>query len=274
VATSPSVWRLLLEPHPRPGALNMAIDETILRAVVAGQSPPTLRLYGWSPTTLTLGRGQPCADADVGALERDGVDLVRRMTGGTAVLNRDELTYTIAVADSDPRLAGTIAESYRAAGVALVSALARLGLMTAEIRPRDRGGAYGSSRGRTPVCFEIPSDYEVTVGGRKLVGSAQMRVRGGVLQHGSLPLRGDIGAISAYLTQRPDPERIRSFAITLQEALGRTVGWTEAAVALVAAFRDILALSLIESPLSRDERVQAERLLVTKYGDPGWTSRL
>ncbi len=91
MVTSPSVWRLLLEPRPRPGALNIAIDEAILRAVVAGQSPPTLRLYGWSPPALTLGRGQPCADADVGALERDGIDLVRRMTGGTAVLNQDEV---------------------------------------------------------------------------------------------------------------------------------------------------------------------------------------
>lgn len=252
----------------------MAIDEAILRSVVAGQSPPTLRLYGWSPPTLALGRGQPCADADVGALERDGIDLVRRMTGGTAVLNRDDLSYTIAVVDSDPRLAGTIAESYRAVGAALTCALARLGLTTAETRARERGGTHSSSRGRTPVCFEIPSDYEVTVGGRKLIGSAQMRVRGGVLQHGSLPLRGDIGAISAYLTQRPDPERIRSLAVTLQEALGRTVSWTEAAGALVAAFEDALALSLIESPLTLDERAEAERLLETKYGDPAWTSRL
>ncbi len=176
------------------------------------RAPPTLRLYGWSPPALTLGRGQPCADADVGALERDGIDLVRRMTGGTAVLNRDELTYTIAVADSDPRLAGTIAESYRAAGVALVSALARLGLMTAEIRPRDRGGAYSSSRGRTLSVSRFPRTTR-----SRSAGASSLAVRRCVYAVAFsstvlLPLRGDIGAISAYLTQRPDPERIRSLA--------------------------------------------------------------
>ncbi len=271
---SRTVWRLLLEPHPRPGALNMAIDEAILRAVAAGQSPPTLRLYGWSPPTLTLGRGQPSADADVAVLAKAGVDLVRRMTGGTAVLNRDELTYTVAVAENDLHLAGTIVESYRAVGAALVSALASLGLTTAEAKEHERGVGPPSSRDRAPVCFEIPSDYEVTVGGRKLIGSAQMRVRGGILQHGSLPLKGDIGAISAYLTQRPDPVRIRSLAITLQEALGRFAPWAEAAGALIAAFRETLDLSLVESSLSRDERAQAEALLTAKYGNPSWTGRL
>jgi len=268
----PATWRLLFEPHPKPGALNMAIDEGVLRAVVAGEVPPTLRLYGWSPPTLTLGRGQPYADADGAALERDGIALVRRMTGGTAVLNRDELTYSIATTDREPRFSGSVAESYRAISGALLRALRPLGLTRAEATAHAAAGRQG--RVRTPVCFEIPSDYEVTVDGRKLVGNSQMRVRGGILQHGSLPLTGDIGAISAYLTARPDPARIRAVALTLQDALGRAVTWIEVAEPLLAAFGDVLNLTLVESPLTQGERRQVERLLAEKYDNPAWNERL
>ena len=270
----PATWRLLLEPHHRPGALNMAIDEAVLRAVAAGKAPPTLRLYGWSPPALTLGRGQPYADADVVALQRDGIHLVRRMTGGTAVLNRYELTYAAVVTDDEPRFAGNVAESYQGMSAGLLSALVHLGLTSAEARGRNRDVDRRVPRVRTPVCFEIPSDYEITVDGRKLVGSSQMRVRGAILQHGSLPLVGDIGDISAYLTERPDPARIHSLTVTLRDALGRVVSWEEAAKAVVAAVSDVLDLTFVQSPLTRDERQHVETLLADKYGSPAWTTRL
>ncbi|MCU0521059.1 MAG: lipoate--protein ligase family protein [Anaerolineae bacterium] len=270
----PATWRLLLEPHPRPGALNMAIDEAVLRAVAAGNAPPTLRLYGWLPPALTLGRGQPYVDADVVALQRDGIDLVRRMTGGTAVLNRDELTYAAVVSDDEPRFSGIIAESYQGMSAVLLCALAHLGLTSAEAKGRDRSVKQRVSRPRTPVCFEIPSDYEITVGGRKLVGSSQMRVRGAILQHGSLPLVGDVGDISAYLSERPDPARTRSLAMTLRDALGLAVSWKEAAAAVIEAVSEVLDLTLVESPLTSDERRHMEALLVEKYGNPAWTTRL
>jgi lipoate-protein ligase A len=85
----PATWRLILEPHPKPGALNMATDEALLREVAARRSPPTLRLYAWAPPALTLGRGQPFADADVAALAADNITLLRRATGGTAVFHED-----------------------------------------------------------------------------------------------------------------------------------------------------------------------------------------
>jgi lipoate-protein ligase A len=276
----PATWRLLLEPHPRPGTLNMAIDEAVLRSVAAHRAPPTLRLYGWAPPALTLGRGQPYADADVDALRRGGVALLRRMTGGTAVLNRDELTYAVAATVKEPRFsAANIAESYRGISGALLVALERLGLAYAEASGRDdQGGAERGRRataaGRSPVCFEIPSDYEITVEGRKLVGSSQMRVRGGILQHGSLPLAGDIGDIGAFLTARPDPLRVRRHALTLHDALGRTVTWEEAAEAVMDGFREALNLTLLPGPLTPDERKAMERLIVEKYGNADWTARV
>ncbi len=279
-------WRLLVEPNPRPGALNMAIDEAVLRAVVAGQVPSTLRLYGWTPPALTLGRGQPYADADVVALRRDGVDLVRRMTGGTAVLNRHELTYAVCVSDRDFRLAGSIAESYHDISRALLLALESLGLAEARaesqvVRVTGQGApssltptTRSRSRERTPVCFAIPSDYEITVGSRKLVGSAQMRVRGGILQHGSLPLDGDLGAISTYLASRPAPDGVRSLALTLADALGRTASWEEVAEAMVAGFGAALNVTLVPGSLTPGELAQADGLVAEKYGNQAWTARV
>ena len=269
----PATWRLILEPHPRPGALNLAIDEAILRTVAEGKAPPTLRLYGWSPPVLTLGRGQPFADADSIVLRRDGVAVLRRMTGGTAVLNRHELTYAVVVRDDEPRLSGAISESYRGISEALLSALVQLGVNSAAAS-RGSTGAPRSRRERTPVCFEITSDHEITVGARKLVGSSQMRVRHGILQHGTLPLTGDIGDIGRYLTARPSPERIRSHAMSLHDALGRVVTWEAASDAVLEGFRSRLNLVLLPGPLTPLERERVEQLVIEKYGSEAWTRRL
>ena len=252
----------------------MAVDEAVLRAVAAREAPPTVRLYGWSPPTMTLGRGQPYTDADLAALRRHGVALVRRMTGGTAVLNRDELTYMIAVPAGEVRFSGTVAESYRGVSEALLHALHHLGVRRAQARGRREGRDRSRSASRSVVCFEIPSDYEITVGNRKLVGSSQMRVRDGVLQHGSLPLTGDIAAISRFLRARPDPARIRSRAVPLDAVVARPVTWEEAADAVVGAFKSVLNLALVESPLLPPERERMEALIAEKYGNEAWTQRL
>ncbi|MEJ5312485.1 MAG: biotin/lipoate A/B protein ligase family protein [Anaerolineae bacterium] len=266
----PATWRLMLEPYPKPGALNMATDEALLREVAARRSPPTLRLYAWSPPALTLGRGQPFADADVARLTADNVTLLRRATGGTAVFHEDELAYAVAVTHDEPRLTGGIAESYRGLSAALLYALAKVGLRNAE------ASAHAERRGgpRSPVCFELPSDYEITVGPRKLFGSAQMRINGGILQHGTLPLSGDIARISDYLTARPPADRIREHALTLHDALGRTVAWREIADALIEGFTATLNLTLIPAPLLPAERRLIDQLVAEKYTNPAWTEKI
>ncbi len=270
----PATWRLIREPYSKPGPLNMATDEAILRAVAARKAPPTFRLYGWSPPTMTLGRGQPFDDADLAALRRHGVSLVRRMTGGTAVLNRDELTYMVAVPAGEVRFSGTVAESYRGVSEALLQALRQLGVRGAKASGRRKGGSRSRLTPRSVVCFEIPSDYEITVGTRKLVGSSQMRVRGGILQHGSLPLTGDIADISRFLKARPDPARIRSRAVPLDAVVGHAMTWEEVADAVIAAFEHVLNITLVESPLLPPERERLDALIAEKYGNETWTRRL
>lgn len=263
-------WRLILEPQPQAGPQNMATDEAILRTVAARQSPPTLRLYAWHPPAMTLGRGQSLANADLAALRADGVTLLRRGTGGTAVFHADELTYSVAATADEPRFATGIVESYRGISTALIAALERIGLHHADASPH----AEHRSGPRSPVCFEVPSDYEITVDKRKLFGSAQMRIRGGILQHGTLPLTGDIARVSTYLTAHPDPARVRAHAITLHETLGRDVPWHEMAQALIEGFTTALNLNLAPGLLSTEEHALIDELVTEKYANNQWTEKI
>ena len=269
-----TTWRLLRSP-PADGATNMAVDEAILRAVATRQVPPTLRFYAWEPACLSLGRAQTAADVDLEALRAAGFDLVRRPTGGKAILHVDELTYSVVAPQDDPRVAGDIVESYRRLSAGLLRGLERLGvagLAADRQKPLPRFGVAGGGNG--PVCFEVPSDYEITAGGRKLVGSAQMRTRSVALQHGALPLYGDLTRICPLLTAYPDPARVRARATTVEEALGRSVTWDEAADALAAGYAEALNLHLEPGTLTGEERVRAEELRATKYAMDKWTHRV
>jgi lipoate-protein ligase A len=212
-------WRLIHTP-PAPGAWNMAVDEAILEASARRDVPPTLRLYAWQPACLSLGYAQPVADADRQALATLGWGLVRRPTGGRAILHTDELTYSVSGPQSEQRLAGGVLESYRILSQALLHALRLLGIPAQALEKQEEATAAqpsanpvpgGTDREPThdqnPVCFEVPSNYEITVQGKKLIGSAQARRKGSVLQHGSLPLYGDLARITWVLDFHTSAQR-------------------------------------------------------------------
>jgi len=262
------IWRLLITP-PAHGSWNMAVDEAILEAVGSGRSHPTLRLYAWEPACLSLGYAQPRDDVDMARLQARGWELVRRPTGGRAVLHTDELTYAVIAPLDEPRVAGSVLESYHRLAQALVRALSLLSLPVqvndAAVAPR-----HASTN---PVCFEVPSTYEITVDGKKLVGSAQARRKEGVLQHGSLPLTGDITRIVQVLSFPNEASRSRAAqrllerAITVEAALNRKVAWEEAAQACATAFKSELALDFQPNPLSEEENRRADELARVKYGE-------
>jgi lipoate-protein ligase A len=264
----PATWRLLVSP-PTDGATNMATDEAIARAVGAGLVPPTLRLYAWEPPCLSLGRAQPGDDTDRAACARDGVHVVRRPTGGRAILHSDELTYSVVAPLHEPRVSGDIPTSYRRLSRALLVTIQHLNV-TAQSQ-------ISNTHYQTPapVCFEVPSNYEITTAdGRKLVGSAQMRANDVVLQHGTLPLVGDIARICRYLVNAPAPERVRARAATLESALGRPVRWDEAAAAVIKGFSAALELTLNPGELTVEEQGWVVELRAAKYADDAWTWRL
>ncbi len=268
----PDLWRLLIMP-PAPGAWNMAVDEAILEHIERGEVRPTLRLYAWEPACLSLGYAQPWADVDLESLRRENWQVVRRPTGGRAILHTDELTYAVIGPASDPRLSGSVLESYLRLSQALIQALRLLGA------PVTVHEAASIDRSANPVCFEVPSAYEITVNGRKLIGSAQARRRTGVLQHGSLPLYGDLTRITRALhfpdeTAREEAAaRLRARALTLEEALGRRPTWEEAAQAFIQAFETTLDLRLVSEALTPSEIRRAEALVAEKHAHPSWLQR-
>ena len=266
-------WRYLTTPPVR-GARNMAVDEAVLETASSGQSLPTLRLYAWQPACLSLGYAQSFKDVDVPRLKSNGWDVVRRTTGGRAILHVDELTYSVATPVDEPRMAGSVLESYQRLAVALISAVRALGLpveMETDAPPADAP--------RGPVCFEVPSAYEIVVGGRKLVGSAQTRKKAGILQHGTFPLHGDLTRITQALVFPDEQERqaaaekLLARAVTAQMVTGRVISWQEAALAFVSAFEDCLGIRLEPGELTPAELARADELVQTKYAHPVWTER-
>jgi lipoate-protein ligase A len=265
-----ATWRLIVDAEA-DGPSNMAVDEAILRAVAAGSQPPTLRFYGWSPACLSLGRNQPLADADLAACRAAGIDVVRRPSGGQAVLHADELTYSVVLMQTDPRSEGGVLEAYRRISDGLLLGLEALGVAAIQAV-----GQRGGNHTTTPICFETPSEYEVTVGGRKLVGSAQWRSRGGVLQHGSLPLVGDLTRIVRYVVMEEGEReqkrrRLLGRVVTLEEAAGRRLSFEDGIEALAGGLAQTLNLDLVRDELSEEERASAWSLRQSRYTAQDWT---
>jgi lipoyl(octanoyl) transferase len=268
-------WRLLITPAS-PGAWNMAVDEALLEAVSKDESLPCLRLYAWEPACLSLGYAQPHADIDRLRLLESGWQWVRRPTGGRAILHTDELTYSVTAPASDPRLAGGVLESYLRLSAALLAALRSLNI-PAESHSRQK---VRSSESNQPVCFEVPSDYEIVVAGKKLIGSAQARRKEGVLQHGTLPLWGDLTRITRVLIFPDEQSRLQAAdrlltrATTTETILGTRITWEAAVQAFVQAFQSELNISFINRDLGISELKRAEELVHEKYAHPSWLERI
>ena len=269
-------WRLLCH-SPAGGAWNMAVDEALLDSVARGASRPILRLYAWKPACLSLGQAQPAADVDRARLTENGWELVRRPTGGRAILHIDELTYAVIAPVDDPHVRGTLLESYLAISRALVQALKLLGL---EVIARDDPHASQAARSRNPVCFEEPSSYEILFEGKKIIGSAQARRGNTFLQHGALPLTGDLTRITQALAFDDELERRRaaatllSRATTVEAALQRQPTWEQAAHAFQAGFSQMLGIDFEEFDLSSEEAMQAQTIMREKFAADAWTLRI
>lgn len=271
-----ATWRLIIDREPRSGAANMALDQAIALACAAGESPPTLRFYRWHPPAVSLGRHQPLADLDVAAVADYGYDLVRRTTGGRAILHIDELTYSVAAAATEPRVAGGVMDAYLRLSNALVAGLQRVGVAADKA-----GGDVRTGPDVSAACFEVPSAYEITVQGRKLMGSAQSRRAKYVLQHGSLPLRGDITRLIDVLQLEAEARshlrrQLAEHACTLATALkvaddAPAIQFEPVAGAMVQGFADTLNLSFQRSEPTPSELQTAAQLLREQYANTAWT---
>lgn len=250
-----SRWRVLVTP-PADGAWNMALDEALLaRARETGEG--VVRVYGWSAPTLSLGRHQTARGRyDLERASALGVRFVRRPTGGRAVLHHREVTYSV-TAPVGPM--GSLRESYGWINRLLVEGLHRLGV-DAQVAA---SVGHAPPPGTAP-CFEEPVDGEIVARGRKLVGSAQVREDGALLQHGSILLEDDQELASALLV-RPVPAP--PAPATLCDLLGRAPSLDEVAGALATGLTGAV-------PFEGDGALlAATHTLRERYEDPGWTWR-
>ncbi len=273
------MWRIL-DTGFGDAAANMAIDEAIMLAHAAGEAPPTLRFYGWSPPAVSLGYFQRAeSELDLDACEKLGVAVVRRLTGGRAVLHEAELTYSLVVREDAPNVPETITASYRYFSGGIMAGLAQLGIVAQLSLPRS---AYAQEKRKQPhssaACFDAPSHYEIMHEGRKLVGSAQVRRNGVLLQHGSVLLRFSPEKLAAVLKAPSDDARGRlvrtlSGCVTSVEAvLGREAAWEEVRDAMAGAFGPALGITLQAAGLSEAEWEMSRQLVQEKYGREQWTA--
>lgn len=273
-------FRLLIHPKME-GRLAMAVDEALIEAVGAARSGPVARLYGFSPATLSLGRFQPVSGRiDRDLLEREGVVLVRRPTGGHAVLHDDELTYSIILSKEEAeRRLGSFRKRavYEFVAGLLLKGLENLGIK-ATMNETRRGDI------RNPDCFATAGEYEIsTMEGKKLIGSAQMTTRHAILQQGSIPIANPLGQVTRYISgdapgsgqssgqgseKGSGPSDPRP-ASSLSEEAGRAVGFEEARDAFAKAFRE--SLGAVDSTLAPEEKEAAWKILGEKYANDSWT---
>lgn len=247
--------------------MNMALDVAMAWGVGEGLAPPTLRLYRWDPPAVSIGYAQrPETALDLAACARRGLSVIRRPTGGRAVLHDGDLTYAVAVPRRGPWAGRSVAATCRAIHEAVAAGLRRLGVPAQVAGPRPTRGSAGG-----PLCFAAVSTHEITSGGRKLVGSAQRRFRDAVLQHGSIPLSVRREWLAALV--RPDPATDRGptadaegvlarSMVCLAEALGRPATAEEVAGALVAGFAETF-----DAVLEDQDYHPAERQLASQWED-------
>jgi lipoate-protein ligase A len=286
-------WRLVVH-EDAPGDYLMALDEVLLESVIGGGAP-VVRFYTWQPATLSLGVNQHVGEVDPEECARRGFGLVRRLTGGRAVLHQHELTYSVIARENDPRVSGGVIESYRKISVALVEGLKGLGVkvglaepnralyraMAASRRQIDGGDDSGEAEGsHGAVCFDVASAYEITAGGKKLVGSAQARRGGAILQHGSILLDIDWDAWVSVFAYASEAGRQRAYGklptrmTSLRQELGREVTAEEVQERLARSFEEVLQIDLTRGDLSEVEEASTRELAREKYASEAWTRKI
>lgn len=243
---------------PRPGSRNMALDHALACCVAPGSG--VVRLYCWERPTVSFGRNEPAAGLySVRAARERGIDYVRRPTGGRAVLHAGELTYAVV---APVGALGGARIAYRRINEALAAALRWLG---AGVEVSAGGTALGADAG---PCFQSPAEGEVVVAGRKLVGSAQARIDGALLQHGSIILSGD----QSVLAELSDGAADHRAPATLEELIG-AARVDDVADAVTDNLQMVFGGSWSASGYSSAEIDEADRLEAERYARDSWTWR-
>ncbi|MCK4858983.1 MAG: lipoate--protein ligase family protein [Candidatus Omnitrophica bacterium] len=258
-------WRLI-SPRYNDAYTNMAIDEATLQGYIAGVVPPTFRVYGWKPDAISLGYFQKVGEVlDIANCQQQGVSFVRRITGGEAIFHSNDVSYSIICSKEDLALPKSIKSSFRVLASFLINAYKALGAK-AYFSCEDKNEVL--QRKRSSFCFASRQDFDILIGGKKLGGNAQKRLKNIIFQHGSVPLTLDIKKIKGFI--REDLSGIENRATALKDALGKNISFNEFSSAIIDSFRKTFSLKPIEAELSSFELKLIEGLRKEKYGCRKW----
>jgi len=265
-------WRLITNSSSN-AFYNMAVDEAIMISHGKNEVPPTLRFYSWEPAALSLGYFQKTnEEINYQNCQKEGIDLVRRLTGGRAILHNQEITYSLIIREDYKLLADSIEKSYQQISRGLVCGLQQLGI-PAELKAVERGKK--APMGHSAACFDAPSWNEVILDNKKLIGSAQRRKNGTILQHGSLPLEMNAENIFRLLNysseeQRKKARRTFTLKSTSLKKAGYNFSYSELENAIAAGLAQALEIELEKSKLTAAENELAKKLASEKYRSQNW----
>ncbi|WP_251520681.1 MULTISPECIES: lipoate--protein ligase family protein [Staphylococcus] len=258
---------------------NMALDEALLNFVSRGEIDPVIRFYTWDPATLSIGYFQRLTkEIDIDKVNEKGYGLVRRQTGGRGVLHDKELTYSVIVPESHPEMPSTITEAYRVISEGLLQGFKSLGFDAHFAIPRTKEEKDKLKQPRSAVCFDSPSWYELVVEGRKIAGSAQVRQKGVILQHGSLLQDIDIEDLFDMFKFKNDrlkakmKEAFVEKAVAINDISDRHITIDEMEEAFEQGFKQ--GLNIDFKPLTLTDAQQQEvNELIEKYKSDEWNYR-
>lgn len=256
------IFYLIIEDRPNSGSWNMAVDEALFNYVQREKGASILRFYRWETPTISIGYHQKVKEVvNLDFLDEKGIALVRRITGGKAVLHDDEITYSFS--SSDPLFIEnkSVLESFFLISSALIEGLKILGI-PAYLSTRKKEGLYKTNL----PCFSYPTGNEILVHEKKLIGSAQKRTKDALLQHGSIPITMDIITLSkATLTS---PEILNGNIITLKELL-EEIDFTEIANSLKEGFSRYFNCNFKPFDLTEIKN-EAKKIEMEKYCNQSW----
>lgn len=258
---------------------NMAFDEALLNFVSRGEIDPVIRFYTWNPATLSVGYFQRLTkEIDTAKVKALGYGLIRRQTGGRGVLHDKELTYSVIVPESHPNMPSTITEAYRVISEGLLEGFKFLGFDAYFAIPRSEEEREKLKQPRSAVCFDAPSWYELVVEGRKIAGSAQVRQKGVILQHGSLLQDVDIDELFdlfIFKNDRLKDKMKQAFvdkAVAINDIAERHISIAEMESAFEAGFKKGLDIEFKPLKLTPSQLQEVDELII-KYKSDEWNYR-
>lgn len=262
---------------PQTGAYNMALDEALLDWHSAGEMPPVIRFYEWSPATLSIGYFQHVQkDINLENVKKNQLGFVRRPTGGRAVLHDQELTYSVIVSESYPNMPQTVTEAYRVISEGILLGFQKLGLEAYFSVPETREQLDDLKKPKSAVCFDAPSWYELVVEGKKVAGSAQTRQKGVILQHGAILLDLDEELLLSVFNFESSEakERMRKKlpekAVAMNQFVDTPFTIEQCVDAFSNGFQEALGIELVPYELTENQEQYVEQLMKNKYASDEW----